>query len=387
MKPIQWIIAVVVLVLMVFAVTFIMNFLGENTPPPGGPPPTPQGEDTFLTFWETSYPGVTQFHDQEFNHTGGDHDFLFQNTTDENVTVTLSHLSCHCASVTLFLASEEWRMNLARMTASKMAQSAQFALNPWLVFGFAGPPDPVLSDVAAKIEAVGRFDPDKDKDMTFTIPPRAVGWFRVGWPGDKNGTNTYTATIGNKTANKQGTAVDLKTAVRWANPAYVAYPIYYVGEFPASELQKQPKIENVYVYSTPRLTLQPKEATLVSKLKMEESPIIVGEPEYLMPPYTWLYRPTKGQAPPTGQDVFVPERILRLYRIPVTFQERSPDKKRPLPFGLFRMRVRVTFADENVDPVVCFMHGTVRGDVRVGGSGQLNFGLTSKKHRAATIMK
>ena len=166
----------------------------------------------------------------------------------------------------------------------------------------AGPPDPALSDVAAKIEAVGRFEPDKDKEMTFTIPPRARGLVSRGLAGRQEWHEyLYGHHWDQNSQQARDMAAELKTMVRWVNPAYVAYPIFYVGEFPASELQKQAKVENVYVYSTTRLTLRPKEAALVSKWKAEESPIIVGEPEYMMPPYTWLENRLKRLLPRRGR--------------------------------------------------------------------------------------
>src|SRR5436190_23767991 len=93
LKPVQWVLALGALVLMVFAVTFALNYLGTGGPSDKdqGPPAAPQ-----LTFAETVFPGgvpggamlppLTQEAGQE-----GHHDFWFHNDNgDQPVKVGLA---------------------------------------------------------------------------------------------------------------------------------------------------------------------------------------------------------------------------------------------------------------------------------------------------------
>src|SRR5581483_9556270 len=273
---------------MVFAVTIVMNFLGEGSTATTGTAPPPENRDPILAFLDVDpnkpqevtspagiFPDGHGYNDQELNPTGGYHDFLFENPTGEEVTVSMNRLSCHCASVSLFLSStnDEWRQSMARWAAAKTAEAA---CPPMMPVGFVGAADAVLAETTAKVQPLGTYEPDKAKDKSFTVPPRTVGWFRVTWPGDKNGTNTYTATLETRTKSKQG-GVDLKAKVRWVNPAYLAEPILNVGEIKVTDLEKAPHIQDVVVFSATRPKLRPT-ATLVTKWKTDESPIVVGQP-------------------------------------------------------------------------------------------------------------
>ena len=115
MKPVQWIIAVVVLVLMVFAVTFVMNFLGEdkNTAGVKDKSTEPMVGESALRFTEPKYPMGAPYADHEINKDDRLHDFLFFNPSDENVQVALEGKNCKCASVSVILASEEWKKRFA----------------------------------------------------------------------------------------------------------------------------------------------------------------------------------------------------------------------------------------------------------------------------------
>src|SRR4051794_35928862 len=106
MKQTQWTIAIVVLAVMVFVVTFAMNYLGSTTDSGGGgikPEPEPGGT---LQFTETSFPPQGVALEREV-HSTGHYDFWFTNPTDKPVTVGLEAKGCTCTSVEAFLMPED----------------------------------------------------------------------------------------------------------------------------------------------------------------------------------------------------------------------------------------------------------------------------------------
>src|SRR5205809_2452633 len=117
MKPVQWIIALVVLAAMVFLITFAMNFLGEeNSSSKKSSTSDDQDQeagDALLTFSAPSYRGLGgPYHEQEKNQ-AGQHDFLFSNQTSEDVAIGLNSLGCsQCTSVEVLLAPNEAKTNL-----------------------------------------------------------------------------------------------------------------------------------------------------------------------------------------------------------------------------------------------------------------------------------
>src|SRR6516162_8315178 len=104
MKPFQWIIAMVALVVVIFVIVFAMNFLGENSKQTTPPPPVSVGEFP-LAFETTSAFGTADLEAKQPGH----QDFAFRNLKDEEVKVGLSSKNCTCAGVEVFLASDEWK--------------------------------------------------------------------------------------------------------------------------------------------------------------------------------------------------------------------------------------------------------------------------------------
>ena len=107
MKPIQWVVALVVLVAMVFVITFAMNFLGDSKQPPSPFPDDPGASANVLKFLTTSYPAqeknmpIVKYVDMEIKNDGnrnpGYRDYLFVNPTDEEVKLGRTGKVCTCS--------------------------------------------------------------------------------------------------------------------------------------------------------------------------------------------------------------------------------------------------------------------------------------------------
>ena len=117
--------------------------------------------------------------------------------------VELNGTSCHCASVSLLLASDEWKARQALIVAGELTG---ISTQPLLAPGFAAAmsEEPGLRAAADKIEPTARFEVVKDKKAEYMVRHHAIGWFRLGWAGEKTGQTAFHATL---TINNKATFI------------------------------------------------------------------------------------------------------------------------------------------------------------------------------------
>jgi len=394
MKPIQWVVALVVLVAMVFVITFAMNFLGDSKQPPSPFPDDPGASANVLKFLTTSYPAqeknmpIVKYVDMEIKNDGnrnpGYRDYLFVNPTDEEVKLGRTGKVCTCSGVELYLAPEEWKTEAALLLASEAGGGAFQAAE-----GIGGSPHPLfglgslalydrkLRDVAddEKLKPTAGLNVGADHlPETATIAPRAVGWLRMKWKADRAEDKLVNAELTASSPKGSG-LIKLEARVRFVEPVQYVTKDVVVDDLTLDRVERQPgdkpqtlKTINLVVWSTTRESLGPK-AEVVAKVTPEQNPVQVGEPEAVPQEVLDRSPPFKGGQAPPGQ-------VQCAYQIPVRLLDRSPDGSRPMPFGSFRARVRVTFDDEGIEPVVFVIGGRLRGDLRVGGGDEarLSFG-------------
>jgi hypothetical protein len=367
MKPMQWIIALIVLVAMVFFITIAMNFLGEGTTGETKKPPSTDGDrpaegPAILTFPTTIFYGDSgpgSFYEQE-KHPGY-HDFLFGNLTDEEVTITLKGVNCgQCTSVDVLLAPNELKTQLEPSFFQALLPAVVWALQ-----------DKLTRDATDKLQPVMQFENTKERNkQEVKVPPQARGWIRLKWNGEKIQPERYWGDLWSK--NKTRTAVTrVEADVRiWAEPFKFEETEIALNEMQLEDLQnrQKPKTAVFKLWSPTRTQLHPK-MTLLARWKPGEAPIILGEPEPMNPAEI-------AQLEEALQNSKTPARVTCAYRLPVTLLDRSPNGKEPFPFGPFRTRIRVSFDDEGIDPAVIMINGKLLGDVRTGGGdeGRFRFG-------------
>jgi hypothetical protein len=172
MKQAHWIGAAVVLAVMVFGITFAMNYLGG-----GGLRRTDQlpPNQRLLSFeyrvampleWERKVPGQ--------------YDFWFTNDEDEPITIGLDHKTCRCASVQAFVLPEKRRPQLLAVAGAFEGLLAQGLVLQGAVLA-AG------SYEALERGLDGKELLQQDEDVSATVPARAVGWVRLKWSGEQAG--------------------------------------------------------------------------------------------------------------------------------------------------------------------------------------------------------
>src|SRR5690348_11442733 len=109
----QWIGAVVLLAVMVFGITFALNYLGRPKPPT----PDINGQGTELLKPARSLMfGRTVFPDNEKDpgveaelNASGHHDFWFTNDNEEELTVGLKSKGCRCSDIEMQVMPPEWK--------------------------------------------------------------------------------------------------------------------------------------------------------------------------------------------------------------------------------------------------------------------------------------
>ncbi len=183
-KPTQTALLLVILVVMVFAVTFASMYVRQpaaidNGDDTGGEDPLATAR---LTFAYKTYPlpgenppaVVT-----EFGKTGH-HDFWFKNENDMEVRVGLNRTNCVCSGVKLWVAPDSWRDVLA------LAERRQLTLGAYgggLAGHLAGPGhlEHVRKDLLARRDAPVPLAVDSNANQGLPVPARAVGFLRVEW--------------------------------------------------------------------------------------------------------------------------------------------------------------------------------------------------------------
>jgi hypothetical protein len=366
MKPMQWAIAFGVLVVMVFVITFAMNYLGSARSPDDKPNPGGDGSRIILAFDGTQFPRSPNPQFKMFTegelHRPGHHDYLFANTTDQPVKVGRMGKTCTCSSLQLYLATDEWKKEFSSAMASTEISAS---LNPLTAVGFAAALDKRLGDATARVPQTATLDLDMDHKLEWTtIPPGAAGWFRMEWNGTKPG--PFAASLW---AGRQGEQdIALEANVRLLDPVVLKDKDIDFSKEPiiVSKSEQGPSAKpavlhtvKINLWSATRTTLHPK-AALISKWGAEKTPVEIGAAE----------RTSDDSSKPPDLIIVEgqPTTPLCTYTIPVKLLDRSPDGKYPFPYGGFRIRVKVTFDDKDIDPVVCSITGRINGDIWVRSS-------------------
>src|SRR5262249_27370113 len=139
---------------------------------------------------------IAKYVDMEIKEEGY-HDYLFVNPTGEEVKVGRTGKVCTCSGVELYLAPDEWKATAARLLASEAAAGTLNATeaiggspNPLLALSALALADRDLREAAQNAKPFARLNVDEENHKeTATVPPHAVGWFRMRWksttPEDK----------------------------------------------------------------------------------------------------------------------------------------------------------------------------------------------------------
>jgi hypothetical protein len=345
--------AILILAVMVFVLTFALDYLGG----PGKPGRTPSADSPRLTFHmpvfppevEPAQPLQAEVKKPSF------HDFWFENRNENNVVlVGLLSKSCHCSRAELFLVPEGQTPPLLASAAGQFAAAAPT--------GIGGDPAISLTSLArlaglaiAREVETGRVLGEKLEGLSLTleesrsVPPRAIGWVRLHWEADKPGSHRLGIELW--MGHRQTEVPTLLQARVRVLPPLLAPPEVDVGPLDRGSL---PRTVVVSCGSPTRSSL-PLEARVVRDGRSPKADpfVLEGEPVRL------------SEAECGDLEAQFPGVHLGCgYRCRVKLLEVSEDGTTPLEWGRFRRYLKLD-GGEGAEQLVA-LEGLVRGDVQVG---------------------
>src|SRR5262249_26812667 len=352
MKPTQTVLLLVIMVVMVFAVTFASMYVRDSTTS-RQPDDETQPPPLALSFDGTTFP--EQLYDEERIVTeygqSGQHDFWFKNENDEAVTVGLINKNCTCSDVRLLLAPDAWREPLERAEAQRDQLTAY--VGP-VAGGLAGRMAGAVPLERARAELLsGAADSDfrslaDDPNRGIVVPPRARGVVRMLWHARRTTTNPYPQNLSAQlwAQNPQNPSTGLGVGTLLVDPIRVDREEVNFGTLGAGDAET--KVLYCWSWTRPNFRLkarptgEPFVGCAVEKINEEER------------------RALRGRIGP----------VLAGYRVTVSVRERIDDRKRS-DEGVFQHRVELFPSDgkEKLDPLEVTLRGQVRGDVLVEGAG------------------
>jgi hypothetical protein len=391
MKTSQWVGALVVLVVMVFIITFAMNFLRPGTREVidtrttketfyDGPLPTfyykslPANPANPAQGVDPASPAMAAYAIYREERKTDHLDFLMENPNDADIKIGLISKNCRCAKVDVVPVSEEWKRRRAGLAAGEiMAAYPAAELGLENFFGITSSvlwikPDEELKKLEDALPPSVTLDPrdlPQAGQQETVVPRNSLSFVRLGWDDTKTGVEHFSAElwIGNPKSSK--TAMLEVTAVHFVSPVRVEFPDLKAGDLNESDLEKKPFEGAFRVWSSTRPALKLK-TEVIRPMRFDEKrfdPFEVGQP-----------------VPMTGEELANLHRlpdaagtVLCAYRIPVKINGRSPDKTTAVDLGSFRRRLLIWNEDDDKgqpdkpkQPIEVTVSGSVQGRVQIG---------------------
>jgi hypothetical protein len=332
MKETQWIVAGVVVIVMVFGITFAVNYMGTSPPPTGGP--TDDNVDrSEVTFTETEFPKATEPPLEQEVRQPGHHDFWFTNGNDKPVKVGLDSKNCTCSNVQLFLAP-------AGVSAR--------------------PEEARMKELENSLTPVQLVEMDPTKEAVAVVPAKGSGWVRLGWSGERNQAGTPITLRAKLWMNqKNGLQATLDARVRFLEPLQVVLQDARDREIQAGELTEAqlPHTLLVTCFSGTRPKFQLKTRVIGLQTVPRAEPVAVGQPV-----------PLTAEECRTLEQHLVGDRPARVqagYRVPVVIRGKLEDGTL-VDAGPFRRRIELEVEGLVAEPITVTVAGRIQGDVIVG---------------------
>jgi len=359
MKTTQWSVALAVLVVLVFGITFFVNYIGD---PAGSTdqPKLPPGMETQLAFPIRGLPGP----DGKSAYTiergaEGQADFWFHNPNDKAIPVGLNRVACKCSSV------EVWLVEPAVLRAR--AGEAAGLCGVGTFQGSPGGPLAVLARCAATEHARRTSDLEswadgrQIKDDAVEVPPGAIGWVRMKWKNNLLGPQKLDATLWFHHALLGPTLV-LEAWVHFHEPFALSMNKVQMPDLQADRLPDGGAVV-AYSFTRPWLDLRARNVPLGRRNPNDgfavEKPEPLTRAEIASLEQQLAGRGT-GDVPP----------VRSAYRIRYAVNPRTSDGKGLFDQGVFTRRIEVGLADEGEKQAI-LVEGSVRGDIRLEGPREL----------------
>ncbi len=395
MKQSQWTLALVLLVVMVFGVTFALQYLGDLRPK-GTPQPTDGTEARELTFAMKAI-GVPAKGDLLIEKEVGEkgyQDFWFVNNNEQAVNVWLKGESCKCAEVQVFLAPEEYKVRRSALLAGQLAASILNNLSPgYLLSGMglvaAAEQDKPLAEAIKEVEGT-KLTANKN---SVKVPAGATGWVRLRW-GDRQGSEVTTLSAELWMDQKGLGETKLEVGLHFLQPLRVrdAERERQLGVLNPRYWTAGKQELDIKFWSPTRKELKNVYPRLVSfRYKPEYDPFVLGQPQPLSEEEMTRFkeqlaedelvrvllqekkeRSTEELAQRKQKLLAIGEasKVRCAYRLPITIRDRSADGKVQLDMGPFRRQIKLSVDDPDKEQITLALTGSIEGDVIVGGSAE-----------------
>lgn len=340
MKTSQLVLALAAMMVMVFAITFAMNYLG--TTPSAKDPIEAAGADLpMLEFETTFFPAVKYASQQWEQKKPGYADFWFVNSTSAPIRVGLKSKSCTCTNAELFLATPELQQR--RAVNGQVAQL-------WPLGGLGVPA--YLTREKNRMDDPGqaatRFPLTPQDEGGQPVGPGMRGWVRLNWTGDRESVQVLRAELWHHDKNGPTQAVEAR--LNLVRPAYMPQSVESLGKLSPQDL---PKKTSILCVSPTREDLVIKAAPYTLSKSAAAELVKVGAPVKLSVSEIEALTQIK------------PGAAMSVYRIPIELQAREGD--RLFDSGPFRKLVQITVENTHMEPILFPITGTIESEVRVGG--------------------
>jgi hypothetical protein len=370
---------VCLLAVLVFVVTFAMNYLGGPSRGTHQGAKTNPDADRAVTF--ITWKDAPLFDDLECEvGTSNSFDYWFVNENDQPVVIGASGVSCQsCSAIEAFILPAE-RRPIETALASALASSAGGLqpMQPVASYKFALGGLSLNSDVKSTT-LLRRQDRE-----TVSVPAHTAGWIRMHWKQEKAGHHILGTKVWMNDKNK-GIVIDLQVRVFHHDPIRVRniLPVATLTD----ETLARGVTEHILVWSSTRRSfkLQARPAT-VRGGNAASDPFEVGTPVPLTPAELTELFGRNNAPPPEAVNPGTQGHVLSGYKVPVTFRAMSSDGKSPFDIGLFRRGVVLTSPDVDRDPLRVQVVGRVRGLVELGHEdegGSIDFGQFARRDGAS----
>jgi hypothetical protein len=369
MKTSQWVGALGVMILVIFGVTFIRNYVGTGAKEDDSNSDIEQPDLPVLHFPFKVYPYPARTgmpvgsYDLEYRKPGHQ-DFWFANQFDKPVRLGLVAQSCKCQGIVVFVMPE------GEVAHPPLSEPSPLFAAPLGVVGRAALSAFVekqsdTRNLEAKTETSVELKQD-DPTSEVEVPSHRVGWVRMNWTGEKPGKQVLLAKLWMHHPGS-GLEVQLERRAEFLDAVQVASN-ERVGTLRPGDL---PRRVDVFVWSSTRKSFHVTKAEPYrpKALPASSDAFLVGEPVPLTQHQCELAQETQQAIGKEG-------RVLSAYRIPVTLQELAPDGKTAFESGNFRRLVEI-LTDASDKPLAVTFSGVVLGDVRLNGvddGGDVTFG-------------
>jgi hypothetical protein len=361
----KWIGALVVMVLVIFSLTFVRNYLGVDSSNDDSSSTSDSADLAELSVPIKKYPYMARsgmvVGKVELEHRKpGYQDYWFENDKDEKIRLGAISKSCKCQGVEVFVLPDGYAMRMPYSPPQPDIALPLGLLGRRAFEAFIEERESSV-DLEAMKESLVVLNPD-DPNAEAEIPPHRVGWIRMKWTGEKAGKMNLTAKLWLHHPGS-GLEIELERMADFVEPVRVV-----AGDlkFATTRLQDLPLNSSFFVWSATRksFNITKVESGRPAGLPASADPFVIGEPVWMTTDQCARLALALNQG-----------RVFSGYKVPLTLQKVAPDGKTPFDLGNFRRRVEI-LTDASDKPLFSTFTGVIQGDVHVSGvdeSGGISF--------------